>query len=224
VHLSIYEKPVEPKAMSQYLYIHPDNPQQRLINLAVDILNQNGVIIYPTDACYAIGCKIGDKHALDRIRKIRKLDEQHQFTLMCRDLSELGVYAKVNDTAFRMLKHLIPGPYTFLLPASKEVPRRLLHSKRKSIGIRIPDHPILQLLLTTLGEPLLTTTLLLPNDEYPMQEPDQIRDCLSHQVDCIIDAGYGDLAQTTVIDMRDLPIQIVRLGKGDVSEYFDISL
>lgn len=206
--------------MSQFFYIHPENPQQRLINQAVSIINQGGVIAYPTDSCYALGCHIGDKSALERIRKIRRLNESHFFTLMCRDLSDLGTYAKVDSNAFRMLKHLIPGPYTFVLEATKEVPKRLMCPKRKTIGLRVPKNAIVSLLLATLGEPLMTSTLQLPGDEYPLQDPEDIRDRLEHDVDCIVHGGFGDLEETTVIDLVGSEAELVRLGKGDVSDYF----
>ena len=200
--------------MSQFFYIHPDNPQQRLIEKAVQILSSGGVIVYPTDSAYALGCHIGDKAALDRIRAIRRLDEKHNLTLMCRDLSELGMYAKVDNAAYRLIKRLIPGPFTFVLQATKEVPRRLQHEKRKTIGLRVPDNAVALALLEALGEPIMTATLQMPGEEYPLQDPDDIRDRLEHDVDCIINVGYGGLDQTTVIDLTDGQAEIIRQGKG----------
>ena len=205
--------------MSQFFYIHPDNPQARLISQAVRLIQQGGVVIYPTDSAYALGCHLDDRDAVNRIRQIRGLDEKHNFTLMCRDLSDLGVYAKVSNTAYRFIKHLIPGPYTFLLPATKEVPRRMQHPKRKSIGLRVPDNNIVQALLEVMGEPIISSTLLLPGDEYPMQDPEEIRDRFEHAVDCVIHGGNGDIEQTTVIDLREDHAEVVREGKGSVADY-----
>lgn len=206
--------------MSQFFYIHPDDPQVRLITQVVSIINEGGVIAYPTDSCYALGCHIGDKSALERIRRLRRLDEKHEFTLMCRNLSELGTYAKVDRQAFRIIKHLIPGPYTFVLEATREVPRRLQSSKRKTIGLRVANHRIVQLLLELLDEPLMTSSLILPGDIYPIQDPEDIRDKLEHQVDAIIHGGFGEIEQTTVIDMTSGQAELIRQGKGDASEYF----
>lgn len=203
--------------MSQFFQIHPDNPQARLIAQAVTILRQGGVIIYPTDSCYALGCHIGDKSASDRIRRIRRLDENHDFTLMCRDLSEIGLYAKLDNPAFRLIRHITPGPYTFILQATKEVPRRLLTPKRKTIGLRIAEDNIVRDLLSALGEPIISTTLHLPGDEYPMIDPYEMRDILGSQVDLIIDGGYRGLEPTTVVDMTEEVPKIVRAGLGDVS-------
>lgn len=205
--------------MSQFFQIHPENPQGRLIKQAVDIIRGGGVVAYPTDSAYALGCHIGDKSAMDRIRRIRKLDDKHNFTLVCRDLSELAVYAKVNNSVFRLLKHETPGPYTFILKATNEVPRRLLHPKRRTIGIRVPDNAITLSLLEALGEPLMSVTLILPGDEYPLTDPYDIRDSLEHEIDLVIDGGYCDMEATTVIDMvEDIP-QILRQGKGDISPF-----
>ena len=177
--------------MSDYLSIHPENPQQRLIAKAAAIVRKGGVIVYPTDSVYAIGCHIGDKQAMDRIRSIRQLDKNHNFTLMCRDLSELASYARVDNSAFRSLKAQTPGPFTFILPATSEVPRRLMHPKRKTIGLRVPDSPIAQALLDELGEPMMSVTLILPGDEYPLSDPYDIRAALEAHVDVLIDGGEG---------------------------------
>ena len=205
--------------MSQFFQIHPDNPQQRLINQAVDIVRKGGVIVYPTDAAYALGCHIGDKTAVDRIRRIRKLDDKHNFTLVCRDLSELATYARVPNATYRLLKAHTPGAYTFILNASSEVPRRLLHPKRRTIGLRIPEHPIMQSLLETLAEPLMSTTLIMPNDAEPLSDPYEIRDLLEHQVDLIIDGGYGGLEASTVVNLVDEIPEVVRAGVGDATPF-----
>lgn len=205
--------------LSQFFAIHPENPQKRLISQAADIIRQGGVVAYPTDTTYALGCHIGDKQALDRIRQIRRLDEKHQFTLMCRDLSELGVYARVDNQVFRQLKAHTPGAYTFILEATKEVPRRLQSGKRKQIGLRVPDNQILLDLLAELNEPILNTTLTLPQDEFPLMDPYDIRDLLEHQVDLVVDGGYGGLEETTVINFTEGSPQLVRQGLGDFSDF-----
>lgn len=205
--------------MSQFFSIHPVNPQARLISQAAEIVRRGGVVAYPTDTTYALGCHIGDKQALERIRMIRRLDEKHQYTLMCRDLSELGVYARVDNQVFRQLKAHTPGPYTFVLEATKEVPRRLQTGKRKQIGLRVPANQILQDLLAELDEPILNTTLTLPGDEYPLMDPYEIRDMLQKQVDLVIDGGYCGLEETTVIDFTgDLP-ELLRQGLGDFADF-----
>lgn len=201
--------------MSQFFQIHPDNPQPRLIRQAVEMLRQGAVIVYPTDSAYALGCHLGDKKALDRIREIRRVDDKHNFTLVCRDLSQAATYAKMDNTAYRLINAHTPGPYTFILPATREVPRRLLHPKRRTIGIRIPDNRIVRALLEELGEPIMSSTLILPGEEMPLTDPYEIREILEHQVDLVIDGGYCDLEPTTVVDLTgDLP-QVVRRGKGD---------
>jgi len=205
--------------MSQYFQIHPENPQMRLIRHAVEIINGGGVIIYPTDSCYALGCHIGDKSAVDRIRAIRRLDDKHNFTLVCRDLSELGVYARIDNSAFRQLKHCTPGPYTFILPATREVPRRLVHPKRKTIGIRVPDNPITLALLEALNGPLMSTSLILPGERDPLSDPFEIRDRLADKVDLIIDGGAGGLGITTMISMENEVPEVLREGLGDVSPF-----
>ena len=204
--------------MSQYFSIHPVNPQVRLINRAVELIRQGGLIVYPTDSCYALGCHIGDKHALDRIRRIRQVDDKHNFTLVCRDLSELGNYSIVDNTTFRLLRNYTPGPFTFILRATREVPRRMQVPKRKTIGLRIPDHPIALALLEQLDEPLMSSTLILPGDDLPMTDPEEMRERLEHQVDLVIDGGNCGHEPTTVVDMVDGAYQILRQGKGDFAQ------
>lgn len=203
--------------MSQFFRIHPENPQIRLIHQAVDIIRRGGVVVYPTDSTYALGCHIGDKSAIEKIRDIRRLSVKHNLTLVCRDLSDLGIYAKVDNTAYRQIKAATPGPYTFILPATKEVPRRLVHPKRKTIGLRVPDNPICMALLAELAEPMMSTTLILPGDEYPLTDPIEMRDLLEHQVDLIIDGGFGGLEPTTVVNLEDGVPEIIRAGCGDTS-------
>jgi tRNA threonylcarbamoyl adenosine modification protein (Sua5/YciO/YrdC/YwlC family) len=202
--------------MAQYFAIHPQTPQARLIRSAVEIIRQGGVIVYPTDSCYALGCHIGDKAAMERIRAIRRLDEQHNFTLVCRDLSEIGKYARVDNVQYRLLKANTPGRYTFLLQATREVPRRLQHPKRSTIGIRVPDHPVALALLEALGEPLLSSTLILPDETAPMTEGYEIRERLEHQVELVLDAGHCGAEPTTVIDLTTDEPQLVRAGNGDL--------
>lgn len=201
--------------MSQYFSIHPVNPQIRLVNRAVEMIRKGALIAYPTDSCYALGCHIGDKHALDRIRHIRQVDEKHNFTLVCRDLSELGNYSIVDNTTFRLLRNYTPGPYTFILRATREVPRRMQVPKRKTIGLRIPDHPIALAILEQLGEPLMSSTLILPGDETPMTDPEEMRVRLEHQIDLVIDGGNCGFEPTTVVDMVDGAYQVLRQGKGE---------
>ncbi|MDM3872099.1 L-threonylcarbamoyladenylate synthase [Porticoccus sp. W117] len=207
--------------MSQFFSIHPDNPQPRLIRQAVEIVHFGGVIAYPTDSAYALGCHIGDKTALDKIRAIRQLEKRHNFTLVCRDLSELASYAKVDNVRFRLLKGLTPGPYTFVLQATSEVPRRLMHPKRKTVGLRVPENNVALALLEELGEPLMSVTLQLPGDEYPLTDPYDIRDLLEHRIDLVIDGGYCGLEPTSVVDMTDDTPVILRRGMGDVSLFED---
>ncbi len=203
--------------MAQFFQIHPDNPQRRLIRRVVEILLEGGVIVYPTDSSYALGCQIGEKSAMERIRRIRQLDEKHPFTLVCRDLSEIATYAKVDNQAFRLLKALTPGPYTFIHEATKQVPRRLLHPRRKAIGLRVPDHAICRALLTELDQPILSTTLILPKREEPLTDPAEMRELLDKQVDLIIDGGFCGFEPTTVIDMTQEPPAVLRRGKGNAS-------
>lgn len=201
--------------MSQYFSVHPTHPQQRLLKQAADIIAGGGLVVYPTDTTYALGCHIGDKAALDRVRQIRRLDKHHDLTLVCRDLSELGTYARVDNTAYRILKRLTPGPYTFLLPATREVPRRLVHPKKKTIGLRVPDNPIALGLLEALGEPMMTTTMRLPDEELPLLDPEEIRERLEHAVDLVIDGGFGAVESTTVVDLTVAGGEVVRAGAGE---------
>jgi len=205
--------------VAQFFQIHPENPQHRLIVQAADIVRKGGLIIYPTDCAYALGCHIGDKTALDRIRALRQLDKHHNFTLMCRDLSELATYAKVSNTDYRMLKNHTPGSYTFILEATSEVPKRLKHPKRKTIGLRIPDNPVALALLEELGEPLMTSSLLLPGEEFPMTDPYDIRDTLEHHLELVIDGGYCGLEPTTVIDLTGELPSLIRQGMGDFTPF-----
>jgi tRNA threonylcarbamoyl adenosine modification protein (Sua5/YciO/YrdC/YwlC family) len=203
--------------MSQFFQIHPDNPQARLVKRAAEMIREGAVVIYPTDSAYALGCHLGDRKALDRIMQLRAVDKHHNFTLMCRDLSELGTYAKVENSTFRLLKANTPGAYTFVLPGTSEVPKRLLHEKRKSIGLRIPDNRIALAILEELNEPLLTSSLILAGETEPLNDPYDIRDRLEHQVDLIIDGGYCGLEPTTVVDLRDGVPVILREGAGSVT-------
>lgn len=205
--------------MSQFFQIHPDNPQARLINQAVEIIKQGGVIVYPTDCAYALGCHIGDKKAVDRIRDIRRLDDKHNFTLVCSDLSEVATYAKVDNSTYRFLKAHTPGAYTFILNATSEVPRRLLHPKRRTIGLRMPEHNITRALLEALGEPLMSTSLIMPGEDLPLTDPYDIRATLEHHVDLIIDGGYCGMEATSVINMTNEIPEIVRVGMGDVTPF-----
>lgn len=205
--------------MSQFFSIHPDNPQHRLVRQASEIVRKGGIIVYPTDSAYALGCHIGDKKALDKIRQIRQLDKNHNFTLMCRDLSELALYAKVDNQLYRSLKAHTPGPYTFILEATSEVPRRLMHPKRKTIGLRVPSNPIALELLADLGEPIMSVTLIMPGDEYPLTDPYDIRDMLEHRVDLIVEGGYCGLEPTTIVDLSgDAPV-IIRQGVGQFEDF-----
>ncbi|TWC38913.1 tRNA threonylcarbamoyl adenosine modification protein (Sua5/YciO/YrdC/YwlC family) [Pseudomonas sp. SJZ079] len=201
--------------MSQFFQVHPENPQLRLIKQAVEIIRAGGVVIYPTDSSYALGCQIGNKTALERIRRLRQLEDKHNFTLVCRDLSQLSLFAKVDTGAFRLLKTHTPGPYTFILNATREVPRMLLHPKRRTIGLRVPSHPIALALLEELGEPLMSVTLILPGETLPMSEPYEMRQILEHQVELIIDGGFGGLEASTVVDLTADEPQVIRVGCGD---------
>jgi tRNA threonylcarbamoyl adenosine modification protein (Sua5/YciO/YrdC/YwlC family) len=205
--------------LAQFFQIHPETPQARLIAQAADIIRRGGLVVYPTDSAYALGCHIGDKMALDRIRAMRQLDKNHNFTLMCRDLSELATYARVDNQVFRLIKNHTPGPYTFILEGTAEVPRRLMHPKRKTIGLRVPDNAIALALMEELGEPLMTSSLLLPGDEFPLSDPYDIRETLEHQVELVIDGGYCGIEPTSVIDLSgDTPV-LVRQGRGDTSTF-----
>ncbi|MCQ4321304.1 L-threonylcarbamoyladenylate synthase [Stutzerimonas stutzeri] len=205
--------------MSQFFQIHPENPQARLIKQAVEIIRGGGVVVYPTDSSYAVGCSMGNKTGIERIRRLRQLDDKHNFTLVCRDLSQLGLFAKVDTAAFRLLKTHLPGPYTIILSATREVPRMLLHPKRRTIGLRVPARPIAQALLAELGEPLMSVSLILPGETEPMSDPYEMRDALEHQVDLIIDGGYGGVAASTVISLVDGDPEVVRVGCGDPAPF-----
>jgi len=205
--------------MTQYFDLHPENPQQRLIDQAVQIIRSGGLIVYPTDSGYALGCHLGDKKALDRIRQIRKLDKKHNFTLVCRDLSELAIFARVDNTSFRVIKSHTPGPYTFILRASPEVPKRLQHPKRKTIGIRVPDNQIALALLEALGEPLMSTSLIMPGDEYTLVDEEDIQNKLDGKVDLIIHGGATSDMPTTVVDLMEGFPQIMRCGAGEPDSF-----
>ncbi|MFT6311378.1 MAG: tRNA threonylcarbamoyl adenosine modification protein (Sua5/YciO/YrdC/YwlC family) [Porticoccus sp.] len=205
--------------MSQFFSIHPDNPQQRLIRQAADIIKDGGVIAYPTDSAYALGCHMGDKKAMDRIRRIRRLDDSHNFTLVCRDLSEISTYAKFGNAVYRLLKAHTPGPYTFILPATSEVPKRLMQAKRKTIGIRVPENPITLGLLDELGEPMMSVTLIMPDEELPLTDPWEIRETLEYEVDLVIDGGFCGFEATSVIAFEDDVPLVMREGKGSVEDF-----
>jgi len=205
--------------MTLFYSLHPQDPQARLVKRVVEVVREGGLIAYPTDSGYALGCHIGDKQAMERMARLRDIDASHNFTLVCRDLSEIATYAKVDDWAYRTLKRHTPGAYTFILPATREVPRRLQNPKRKTIGIRIPDHRVAQALLAELGEPLMSSTLLLPGDELPLAEPDEIRERLAHQVEVVIDSGYCAPEPTTVVALDAGQARLLRVGKGDTSAF-----
>ncbi|MBP8120734.1 MAG: threonylcarbamoyl-AMP synthase [Burkholderiales bacterium] len=205
--------------MAQFFALHPTNPEPRLIKRAVEIVRKGGVIAYPTDSCYAIGCHIGDKAAMERIRRIRGVDERHHFTLVCRDLSEIGTFAKVDNAQYRLLKAHTPGTYTFILQATRELPRRLAHPKRSTVGVRVPEHPATHALLTELDEPLLSSTLILPGQTEPMNDAESIRKHLQHQLDLIIDGGACGVVPTTIIDLSGEAPILVRQGKGEIASF-----
>ena len=210
--------------MSQYFELHPLNPQLRLIRRAAEIVREGGVIAYPTDSCYALGCHIGDKHALERVRRIRQADRHHHFTLVCRDVGESARFARIDTPQFRLLKACTPGPYTFLLPATRETPRRLQHERRRTIGIRVPDHLVPRMLLTELGEPLMSSTLIIPGDPLPLTDAREIRARLEHDIDAVLDGGNCGIEPTTVVDLAVMPPTIVRQGKGDIALFARVSL
>jgi len=205
--------------MSQFFQIHPENPQARLIKQAVDIIEKGGVIAYPTDSAYALGCHLGDKRAVDKIRQIRRVNEKHNFTLMCQDLSDISTYAKVDNWQYRQIKAHTPGPFTFILEATSEVPRRLMHPKRRQIGIRIPDNSITLAILAELSEPLMSTTLILPGDDVPMTDPYEIRSLLEHTLDLVIDGGFCGFEATSVVDLSSEPPVVLRSGCGDTTAF-----
>ena len=204
--------------MSQFFTLHRTHPEIRLIKRAVEIVRKGGLIAYPTDSCYALGCHIGDKAAMERIRRVRGVDDRHHFTLVCRDLSDIGMFAKVNNAQYRLLKAHTPGTYTFILEATRELPRRLAHPKRATVGVRVPEHPVTHALLTELNEPLLSSTLIMPGDENPLNDAEAIRSRLEHDVDLILDGGACGIEPTTVIDLSGPEPILVRKGKGDIAD------
>ena len=203
--------------MAKLIEIHPDDPQPRRVTEIVETIRGGGLIAYPTDSSYAFGCHIGDKRAMDRIRRIRRTDKNHNFTLVCSDLSEISTYARVDNWAYRMLKAMTPGPYTFILPAPREVPKRLQHPKRRTIGLRVPDHSLVRAVLEALGEPIMSSTLLLPGDDLPLTDPYEIQERIGHDIDLIIDAGPTGIEPTSVIDLSQDTVEVLRVGRGDVS-------
>lgn len=205
--------------MAQFFSLHPEHPQPRLVRQAAEIMRAGGLVVFPTDSAYALGGQLGDTALLQRIRRIRDVDERHHFTLMCRDLSEIATYARVDNTQYRLLKATTPGTYTFILEATRELPRRVLHPKRKTIGLRVPDHPVVAALLSELGEPILTSTLLLPGDDLPLTDPHEILERLGKQVDLVIEAGFCGPEATTVIDLTSGAPVLVRAGRGDLAPF-----
>ena len=205
--------------MARYFDVHPENPQPRAVRQVTDLLRDNGLIVYPTDSCFALGCLIGNRDGLDRIRDIRKLDDKHHFTLVCRDFAQLGHFVKLSNAVFRLVKASTPGQYTFILPATREVPRRLMHPRKQTVGVRIPEHAVTRALLAELGEPLLSSTLILPGQEEPMTQGWEIKELLDHQVDAVVDAGECGTDPTTVVDLSGDEIEIVRVGAGDPSRF-----
>lgn len=205
--------------MAQYLAVHPDNPQLRLVRRAGEIVRSGGVIAYATDSCYALGCRIGDKDAADRIRAIRDLPDTHHLTLVCRDIGQAAQYARIDDMRFRTMKRVTPGSYVFILPATKDVPRRLQHPKRKTIGIRVPDHPVTRALLEDLGEPLLSSTLHLKGDDFPLNDADEIRARLDRRLDLVLDSGPCGIEPSTVVDLTGEAPEVVRRGKAPTAGF-----
>jgi len=205
--------------VAKLIEIHPQDPQPRRIKAIVEIIHSGGLIAYPTDSSYAFGCHIGDKKAIDRIHRIRRTDKKHNFTLVCADLSEISAYARVDNWAYRMLKSMTPGPYTFVLPATREVPKRLQNPKRRTIGLRVPDHRLVQIMLAELGEPIMSSTLSLPGDSMPLTDPLEIEERIGHQIEAIIDAGPAGIEPTTVLDLSGGTVEILRVGRGDVRQF-----
>ncbi|MDR1647639.1 MAG: threonylcarbamoyl-AMP synthase [Zoogloeaceae bacterium] len=205
--------------MTQTLFVHPENPEIRALERAARVLRDGGIIAFPTDSCYALGCHLGDKEALDRLRAIRDIDERHHLTLMCRDLSEIAKYARVDNAQYRLLKATTPGSYVFILEGTKELPRRVMHPRRKTIGLRVPNHPVALTLLETLGEPLLTSTLLLPGNEAPLREAWEIADALENRVALVLDSGFCGVEPTTVIDLTGTTPELLRQGRGSLAPF-----
>ena len=203
--------------MARLVEIHPTHPQPRRIAEVVAVIRQGGLIAYPTDSSFAFGCHIGDKKAMDRIQRIRKTDKHHNFTLVCSDLSEISLYARVENWAYRLIKSLTPGPYTFILPATREVPKRLQNPKRRTIGLRVPDHPIVNSMLQSLGEPIMSSTLLLPGDDLPLTDVVEIEERIGDRIDLIVDGGPTGVEPTTVVDLSSGNIEVLREGRGDIS-------
>ncbi len=205
--------------MAKLIEIHPTDPQPRRVKAVVEIIRSGGLIAYPTDSSYAFGCHIGDKRAIDRIHRIRRTDKKHNFTLICADLSEISAYARVDNWAYRMIKSMTPGPYTFILPATREVPKRLQNPKRRTIGIRVPDHRLVQAVLEELGEPIMSSTLSLPGDSMPLTDPAEIEERIGHAIEAVIDAGPAGIEPTTVLDLSKGSVEVLRVGRGDVSQF-----
>jgi tRNA threonylcarbamoyl adenosine modification protein (Sua5/YciO/YrdC/YwlC family) len=203
--------------VARLIEIHPADPQPRLVASVVQAIHSGALVAYPTDSCYALGCHIGDKRAMDRIRRVRRTDKSHNFTLVCSDLSEISVYARVDNWAYRLLRSLTPGPYTFILPATREVPKRLQHPKRRTIGLRVPDHEVVRAMLENLGEPIMSSTLLLPGDDMPLTDPQEIEMRIGHEIDVIVDSGSVGIEPTTVVDLSHGTVEILRQGRGDVT-------
>lgn len=205
--------------MARYYDVHPDNPQPRTLRQVVGLLRNGGLIAYPTDSCFAFGCQLGDRHGLDRIRDIRRLDERHHFTLVCRDFAQLGQFVQISNAVFRLVKSCIPGSYTFILPATREVPRRMLHPRKRTVGVRVPDHAVAQALLAELGEPLVSSTLILPGEEEPLTQGWEIKERLDHVLDGVVDAGDCGKEPTTVVDLSGDEPEVLRRGAGDPSRF-----
>jgi tRNA threonylcarbamoyl adenosine modification protein (Sua5/YciO/YrdC/YwlC family) len=205
--------------MARYFDVHPQDPQPRMVSQVVEVLRGGGVIAYPTDSCYALGCAVGNREGIERIRQLRRLDDKHHLTLVCRDFSQLGQYVHVSNAVFRLVKSATPGPFTFILPATKEVPRRLWHPKKRTVGVRIPQHVVAHALLERLGEPLVSSTLLLPGDEEPMTQGWEIKERLDHQIEAVVDSGECDTTPTTVIDLSEDEPEVLRVGAGDPAPF-----
>ncbi len=210
--------PYNPR-VAKLIEVHPKDPQPRRVQTIVEIIHAGGLIAYPTDSSYAFGCHIGDKKAIDRIHRIRRTDKKHNFTLVCADLSEISLYARVDNWAYRLLRSLTPGPYTFILPATREVPKRLQNPKRRTIGLRVPDHRVVQAMLAALGEPIMSSTLTLPGDDRPLTDPLEIEERIGHQIEAIVDAGPAGIEPTTVLDLTQGAVEVLRVGRGDVSQF-----